>query len=160
MNRILIAVAALVLWTAAAFGAGWAWRADRADLSSAKRDKADAAAVVEAVQEARATEHKQADKMADIGAKHEEDRRDAQSVPGAVAAAVQSGALQLQPQWAGCATDRLAASVASAVELDALARLREQDAGRLVQIGREADGHVRGLQAVIRADRQQEMRHE
>jgi len=153
VNRILIAVAAFVLWTAAAFGTGWAWRADRADLTTAKRDKADVTAVVEAVQDARQTEHTQADKMAEIGDKHEEDRRDAASVPDAVVADLRAGVVELQPQWAGCATDRLAASVASAVELDALAQLREQDAGRLVQIGREADDQVRGLQAVITADR-------
>lgn len=154
MNRIAVAIVALVIWTAAAFGAGWAWRADRADLATVKRDKADVTAVVEAVQDARQTEHTQADKMADIGAKHEEDRRDAAGVPGAVVADLRAGVVELQPQWSGCATDRLAASVASAVELDALAKLREQDAGRLVQIGREADDHVRGLQAVILADRE------
>ena len=156
MNRILVAIVALVIWTGLAFAAGWAWRADRADLSSAKRDKADVTAVVEAVQDARQTEHTQADKMADIGAKHEEDRRDAKSVPDAVAADLRAGVVELQPQWAGCATDRLAASVASTIELDALARLREQDAGRLVGIAREADAHVAGLQAVILADREQQ----
>ena len=154
MNRIAIAIGLLVIWTGLSFAAGWAWRGDRADLTAAKRDAADVTAVVAAVQDARTTEHRQADRMADIGAKHEEDRRDAQSVPAVVVADLRSGAVELQPQWAGCATDRLAASVASALELDALARLREQDAGRLVQIGREADDHVRGLQAVILADRE------
>ena len=155
MNRILIAVLTFVVWTGFAVGAGWLWRGDRAEAATARRDTADATAVTEAVQDARATEHTQAGKLADIGAKHEEDRRDAESVPASVVADLQSGAVELQPQWAGCATDRLAASVASAVELDAMRQLREQDAGRLVQIGREADDHVRGLQAVIRADREQ-----
>jgi len=155
MNRILIAVLTFVVWTGFAVGAGWLWRGDRAEAATARRDTADATAVTEAVQDARATEHTQAGKLADIGAKHEEDRRDAESVPASVVADLQSGAVELQPQWAGCATDRLAASVASAVELDAMRQLREQDAGRLVQIGREADDHVRGLQAVILADREQ-----
>lgn len=154
MNRIAIAIGLLVAWTGIAFAAGWAWRADRADLTTAKRDTADVNAVVEAVQDARTTEHTQADRMADIGAKHEEDRRDAQGVPDAVVADLRSGAFELQPQWAGCATDRLAASVASTIELDALTQRREQDAGRLIGIARDSDDHVHGLQAVIIADRE------
>ena len=35
MNRILVAILALVIWTGLAFAAGCAWRGDRADLSAA-----------------------------------------------------------------------------------------------------------------------------
>ena len=35
MNRILVAIVALVIWTGLAFAAGWAWRGDRADLTAA-----------------------------------------------------------------------------------------------------------------------------
>lgn len=154
MNRIAIAIGLLVIWTGIAFGAGWAWRADRADLTSAKRDKADITAVVEAVEDARATEHTQAGKLAEIGAKHEEDRRDAQSVPGAVAAAVQSGALQLRDELAGCATDRLSGAAAATLERDASAQLRGEIAGAVVQVGRDADDHANACRAVVAADRE------
>lgn len=154
MNRTIAIVVAFVIWTGLAFGAGWAWRADRADLATVKRDKADVTAVVEAVQDARATEHTQAEKMADIGAKHEEDRRDAASVPGAVAAAVQSGDLRLRDELAGCATDRLSSAAASAVQRGEEARLRGEIAGLVVQVGRDADDHVNSSHAVILADRE------
>lgn len=154
MNRILVAIVALVIWTGLAFAAGWAWRADRADLSEVKRDTADATAVVEAVQDARQTEHTQADKMADIGAKHEEDRRDAQSLPATVAAAVRSGDLRLRDELPSCATDRLSIAAASAVERDEAARVRSEIAGLVVQVGRDADDHVNACQAVIQADRE------
>lgn len=156
MNRILIAVGAFALWTGLAFAAGWTWRADRADLTAAKRDKADATAVVEAVQGARETEHKAADRMADIGAKHEEDRRDAASVPDAVAADLRAGVVRLQEHWAGCETSRLAEAASATVQLDEASRLRSEAAGRIVQIGRDADDQVRSLQDVVEAYRSRE----
>lgn len=155
MNRIAIAIGLLVIWTGLSFAAGWAWRADRADLTSAKRDKADVTAVVEAVQDARTTEHTQSEKLADIGSKHEEDRRDAAGVPDAVAASMQSGDLRLRDELAGCATDRLSGAAAATLERDAAAQLRGQIAGAIVQVGVDADDHVNASHAVIWADRGQ-----
>lgn len=154
MNRILIAVATFVLWTGLAFAAGWIWRADRADLSIAKRDKADASAVVEAVQDARHTEHTQADKMAEIGAKHEDDRRVAESVPDAVAADLRAGTLRLRNDLATCHTDRLSEASAGAVERAQVAELRAEVAGNLIAVGRDADDQLRACQAVVTADRE------
>lgn len=153
MNRILIAVVAFVIWTGLAFAAGWAWRADRADLASAKRDKADVAAVVEAVQDARATEHTQADKMADIGAKHEEDRRDAAGVPDAVVADLRAGVVRLRNDLATCHTDRLSQASAGAVERNATAQLRAEVAGAAIGIGADADAQLRACQAIVKSDR-------
>ena len=153
MNRIAIAVGLLVIWTALAVAAGWSWRADRAEATSSKRDTADATAVTAAVQDARATEHTQAGRLADIGAKHEEDRRDAESVPAAVVAELQSGDLQLRKHWAACETSRLSDASAAAREFDALAELRRKDQGDLVRVGHDANDLARGLQAVITTDR-------
>lgn len=155
MNRITIAVAAFVLWSGAMFGAGWAWRGDRADASNATLRAAGASAVADQVNQTRATEQSRALQLADIGAKHEEDRTAAATVPAAVVADLRAGRLQLRDDLATCSTARLSEAVAGAVERDAHAQLRAEVAGDLVQIGRDADDQVRACQAVIDADRMQ-----
>lgn len=154
MNRITTAVAAFVLWSGAMFGAGWAWRGDRADSSDATLRAASASAVADQVNQTRATEQSMALQLADIGAKHEEDRAVAATVPAAVVADLRAGRLQLRDDLATCNTARLSEAVAGAVERDQAAQLRAEVAGALVQIGRDADDHVRACQAVIAADRQ------
>ncbi|MBA0225190.1 hypothetical protein D7U89_06760 [Stenotrophomonas maltophilia] len=155
MNRIAVAVAAFALWSAAMFGAGWAWRGDRAEGREATQRAAGAEAVVAQVNQTRATEHAQAETLAAIGAKHEEDRTAAAAVPAAVVAGVRDGSLQLRDDLATCNTARLSQAIAGTIERDQAAQLRAEVAGALVQIGRDADDHVRACQAVIRADREQ-----
>lgn len=155
MNRIAAAVAAFALWSAAMFGAGWAWRGDRAEGREADQRAAGAEAVAAQVNQTRATEHTQAETLAAIGAKHEEDRTAAAAVPAAVVAGVRDGSLQLRDDLATCNTARLSQAVAGTIERDQAAQLRAEVAGALVQIGRDADDHVRACQAVIRADREQ-----
>lgn len=155
MNRIAVAVAAFALWSAAMFGAGWAWRGDRAEGREADQRAAGAEAVAAQVNQTRATEHAQAEALAAIGAKHEEDRTAAATVPAVVVAGVRDGSLQLRDDLATCNTARLSQAVAGTIERDQAAQLRAEVAGALVQIGRDADDHVRACQAVIRADREQ-----
>ncbi|HEL3245901.1 TPA: lysis protein [Stenotrophomonas maltophilia] len=156
MNRIAIAiaVAAFALWSGAMVGVGWAWRGDRAEGREATQSAASAEAVAAQVNQTRAVEHRQADTLATIGAKHEEDRTAAEAVPAAVVADLRAGRLQLRDDLATCSTSLLSQAVAGAVERDAHAELRAEVAGVAVQIGRDADDHVRGSQAVIRADRE------
>jgi len=106
------------------------------------------------VNQTRATEHAKAETLATIGAKHEEDRTAAATVPAAVVADLRAGRLQLRDDLATCSTSLLSQAVAGAVERDAHAELRAEVAGAAVQIGRDADDHVRASQAVIVADRQ------
>lgn len=153
MNRIPIYLLAFVLWSAAMFGAGWAWRGDRADGAEARQQADAGAAQVEQITQTRATEHQQAETLSTIGAKHEEDRTAAAAVPAAIAAGVRDGTLQLRDDLATCNTARLSQAAAGAVERDQAAQLRAEVAGALVQIGRDADDHVRACQAVIEADR-------
>ncbi|WP_267257547.1 hypothetical protein [Stenotrophomonas maltophilia] len=154
MNRIVIAFAAFSLWSGAMFGAGWVWRGDRADARDATLRAAGASAVADQVSQTRATEQSKALQLADIGAKHEEDRTAAATVPTAVVADLRAGRLQLRDDLATCSTSLLSQAVAGAVERDAHAELRAEVAGAAVQIGRDADDHVRASQAVIAADRQ------
>jgi len=153
VNRIVIALLVFVAWSAGMFGAGWAWRGDRAEGAEARQQASASAAQVEQVNQTRATEHKQAETLATIGAKHEEDRTAAEAVPAAVVADLRAGRLQLRDDLATCSTSILSQAVAGAIERDAHAELRAEVAGAAIQIGRDADDHVRASQAVIRADR-------
>lgn len=153
MNRMAIYLLAFVAWSAGMFGAGWAWRGDRAETGEARQEASTSAGQVQQLTETRAVEHSQAEALATIGAKHEEDRTAATAVPAAVAAGVRDGSLQLRDDLATCNTARLSEAAAGAVERDQAAQLRAEVAGALVQIGRDADDHVRACQAVIDADR-------
>ncbi|WP_313243753.1 lysis system i-spanin subunit Rz [Stenotrophomonas rhizophila] len=153
MNRTLIAVLAFVAWSAGMFGAGWAWRGDRAEGVEARQQASASTAVVEQVNQSRATEQSKALKLADIGAKHEEDRAAAPAVADAVVADLRSGALRLRNDLAACHTDLLSQTAAGAVERDAATQRREEFAGRVVRIGRDADDQLRACQAVVAADR-------
>ncbi|WP_164079726.1 lysis system i-spanin subunit Rz [Stenotrophomonas maltophilia] len=137
------------------FAAGWVWRGDRAEGNEARQQASVSAAQVAQVNEARATEHAQAQTLATIGAKHEEDRAAAATVPAAVVAGVRDGSLRLRDDLATCNTARLSQAVAGTIERDQAAQLRAEVAGALVQIGRDADDHVRACQAVIQVDREQ-----
>lgn len=149
MNRSLIIVLAVAVWSAGMFGAGWAWRGDRAEGVEARQETGVVKQNLTAEQGARATEHKQAANMAAIGAKHEEERQAATAIPAAVAAGVRDGSLQLRDDLATCNTSLLSQAVTGAVERDAHAQLRGEVAGALVQVGRDADDQVRACQAVI-----------
>ncbi|PTS71902.1 hypothetical protein DBR33_06225, partial [Stenotrophomonas sp. HMWF022] len=153
MNRTLIAVLAFVVWSSGMFGAGWAWRGDRAEGVEARQQASASAAQVLQVNQTRATEHNQAEALATIGAKHEEDRTAAEAVPAAVVGDLRTGNLQLRDDLATCSTSLLSKTVAGTIERDAHAELRAEVAGAVVQVGRDADDHVRACQAVIAADR-------
>ncbi|WP_457320439.1 lysis system i-spanin subunit Rz [Stenotrophomonas sp. P5_B8] len=145
----LIAVATLSL----SFWAGWAWRGDRAGAATSAGISEQATAALAQVNESRTTEHMQAETMAAIGEKHEEDRAAAPSVADAVVADLRSGALRLRNDLAACHTDLLSQTAAGALQRDAATQRREEFAGRIVRIGRDADDQLRACQAVIAADR-------
>jgi len=128
---------------------GREWRDRSADLAESRQGVKQLAGQVDAVQGARQAEQAQGQALAGIGAKHEEDRMAAETVPAAVVADLRAGNVRLRKEWAGCETRLLSEAVASAVERDALTQRREQLAGEIVRIGRDADDHVRACQAVI-----------
>lgn len=145
----LLAAVALTL----SFWAGWSWRGDRANVAESDQRAIVAGAVVDQVNEARAVEHSQADTMATIGAKHEDDRAAAPAVADAVVADLRSGALRLRHDLAACHTDLLSQTAAGTLERDAATQRREEFASRVVRIGRDADDQLRACQAVIQAER-------
>ncbi|WP_313424153.1 lysis system i-spanin subunit Rz [Stenotrophomonas rhizophila] len=153
MIRLYALLAAVAL--SLSFWAGWYWRGDRANVAESDQRANVAEAVVDQVNEARAVEHSQADTMATIGAKHEEDRAAAPAVADAVVADLRSGALRLRHDLAACHTDLLSQTAAGTLERDAATQRREEFAGRVVRIGRDADDQLRACQAVVAADRGQ-----
>ena len=147
MIRAYLAAAALL--AGLSFWAGWEWRDRSADLADSRKEVAESRAETAAHVAARTAEHEQADKLAEIGETHEQARAAAPAVADAVVADLRADRLRLRREWAGCETQRLSEAVASTVERDALAQRREQLAGEIVRIGRDADDHVRACQAVI-----------
>lgn len=131
------------------FWAGWSWRSDIAAVTETRTELKQSKGETKAVEMARTIEQTQGQALAEIGAKHEEDREAAATVPAAVVADLRNGNVRLRKEWAGCETRLLSEAVASTVERDALAAVREQLAGEIVRIGRDADDHVRACQAVI-----------
>lgn len=132
---------------------GREWRDRSADLAESRQEVKQLAGQVEAVQGARIIEQSQGQALANIGAKHEEDRTAAEAVPAAVAADLRNGNVRLRKEWAGCETRLLSQAVASTVERDALAQSRAELAGAVVRVGRDADDQLAACQAVIKADR-------
>lgn len=151
MIRLYTLLAAVAI--ALSFWAGWSWRGDRAEGAEARQQAGASAAVVEQVNKARMTEHTQADTMAIIGAKHEEDRAVAETVPTAVVAELRAGTVRLRHDLATCHTGRLSETAAGTVQRDAPADLGVTVAGPAIGIGRDADDQLRACQAVIAADR-------
>lgn len=151
MIRILLAaVLALTL------ALGWSlWRAEshkgRADRAQEAVERTNAALTSERA--ARANEHKAADRMAEIGDKHEDDRRDAASVPDAVVAALRDGNLRLRNDLATCHTDRLSEATTGSLQYHAPAQLRAEVAAAAIGIGADSDAQLRACQAVVNADR-------
>ena len=101
---------------------------------------------------ARAAEHGQAQAFEAIATRYEQDKADALTAQAGVIADLRAGNLRLRDRWA---TQGLATQVAaSAGKPDAAADDRAASAGRIVRAARDADDQIRGLQAVLRAERQ------
>ena len=147
MIRAYVAAAALL--AGLSFWAGWEWRDRSADLAESRKEAAESRAETAAHVAARTAEHEQADKLAAIGAKHEEDRAAAPAVADAVVAGVRSGDIRLRDGWASCETQRLSEASAAAIERDAATERRAEFAAAVVRVGAEADSQLAACQAVV-----------
>ncbi len=145
-----IRIMALVVGLSLSFWAGWEWRDRSADLKESKQETSVVKQALTAEKEARQEEHKQADNLAEIGAKQEEDRTKAEAVPAAVVAELRDGSIRLRDGWASCETQRLSEASSAARQRDEATQRREEFASRVVRIGRDADDQLSACQAVIR----------
>lgn len=150
MNPIALRLILIAAGLAASFWAGWEWRDRSADLAESRIQTQQVTAALDQTNTSRATEQAAAQDLAAIGAKHEEDRTAAAAVPAAVAAELRSGQLRLRDGWAGCETQRLSDAAATASERDAATERREQFAGSVVRVGRDADDQLLACQATVK----------
>lgn len=151
MTRIY-AIAALLLM-ALSFAAGWSWRGSRADAASNKAALSQAKAETVAQQGAREAEHASAARANEIAESYERGKKDAQVTSDRIAADLRAGNLKLRNAWAGCETQLLSDATASASRIDAGADDRAASASTIVRAAAEADAQIRGLQALVIADR-------
>jgi uncharacterized membrane protein YccC len=137
MNRILIAIVALIAWTALAFWMGREWRDRSADLATSQQQTAAAQGEAKAQAGVRQVEHQQAaaTQSAADRATTREDKIDA-DYDERMAAAVagrDSELGRIRKLWAGCETDRLSGDAALAAEAAEQDRLRRASAARIVR---------------------------
>lgn len=141
-----------------AIGAALYFRGDSA-ISDARADKAEserdsARAEVNALKVARDTEHRKAKEAQAIAAKYEDEKRAIETESARVVADLRAGNLRLRQLWqAQAATADLPRAAASASKPHDQATDRAESAGRIIRAAAECDAQVRGLQAVIEADR-------
>jgi len=103
---------------------------------------------------ARAAEQKHADEMARIDREQQErDARD-QAANDRLVADLRADRVRLHSRWqAALATSRLSGAVATASGADESQRDRQDSAARIVRAADRCDAQVKGLQAIVEADR-------
>lgn len=152
MTRILLAVILLL-------GSALGWSLWSRSLSDARADRAEAAveqmagllerttAIVE-VERARAAE------LAAIGERYEQEKQDAQVAADKLVADLRADNRRLRAHWqAALGTSELSRAAAAAAFPDGGAELRQRDIGAAHGVVGRCQAQVRGLQAVVRADR-------
>lgn len=150
--------ALLLLVAVLAAALGWSlWRAEThkgAAVAAVERAQGAEAALAQ-TQAALAEEREMARRMAGIAADYERERQDAQAEADRLVADLVAGNVSLHRRWQACdATARVSAAATAPSFADGGADDRNESAGRIVRAAAECDAQVRGLQAVIRADRE------
>lgn len=103
---------------------------------------------------ARKEEQAKGAEIAAIAEQYEQDKKTNDRKQADLVASLRAGTERLHQRWqAALATSELSRTVASAAELDAAARDREESASRIIAAADQCDAQVHGLQEVIRADR-------
>lgn len=135
---------------------GWAFSGWRAAASDSRADAAEARAegLARDLRDANATlaaERNHAKRLKAIGEQYERDKADAAAQYERDLADLRAGTLRLRKQWTCPAVPAVDPSVPGS---DDGAELREQGAADIVRLAREADAQIKGLQSVIKADRE------
>jgi hypothetical protein len=149
-RALLVAVAALALL--AIWQRGAVAQAEHAKENAqvakkvAEQERDNAIAVI-------AVERQRVKRAEAVATQYEQEKADAESKGAAVADDLRAGNLRLQQRWAGCEA-RVSDLAAAPGEPDGAADDRADSAGRIVRAAAACDAQVRGLQALIRSDRE------
>ncbi|WP_093820141.1 hypothetical protein [Stenotrophomonas indicatrix] len=149
-RALLVAVAALALL--AIWQRGTVAQAEHAQENAqvakkvAEQERDNAIAVI-------AVERQRVKRAEAVANQYEQEKADAESKGTAVADGLRAGNLRLQQRWAGCEA-RVSDLAASPGQSDGAADDRADSAGRIVRAAAACDAQVRGLQALVRADRE------
>lgn len=149
-RALLVAVAALALL--AIWQRGTVAQAERAQENAqtakkvAEQERDNAIAVI-------AVERQRVKRAEAVATQYEQEKVDAESKGTAVADGLRAGNLRLQQRWAGCEA-RVSELGASSGPVDGSADDRAEGARDLVRAAAACDAQVRGLQALVRADRE------
>jgi hypothetical protein len=149
-RALLVAVTALALL--AIWQRGTVAQAERAQENAqvakkvAEQERDNAIAVI-------AVERQRVKRAEVVATQYEQEKVDAESKGAAVADGLRAGNLRLQQRWAGCEA-RVSDLAASPSQPDGAADDRADSAGRIVRAAAACDAQVRGLQALVRSDRE------
>jgi hypothetical protein len=150
MIRLYVALAII-----ASVGLNW-WQFQSHNSAMARiraehaAEAANAAAM--ASENARKAEAKLAELANEVAAEYQRGLEDARLTSDRVVADLRAGNLRLRKQWQGCEA-RVSEAAASPSEPDAGADDRAESARRIVRAAAECDAQVKGLQALVKADR-------
>ena len=156
MNLAYGILGTILLCLATAIGAYNAGHADaklEADLDMALHLQLDKQVENTALESARTAERKLAEAQAEIAAAYIKGKADAEATGKQVVADLRTGNLRLRNQWRSCEADRVSGATATTAGADASADDRAESAGRIVRAAREADEHIRALQALLIQER-------
>lgn len=151
LSRVLL-VALIALAGFAVWQRGTLAQAERARDNAqtakkvAEQERDNAIAVI-------AVERQRVKRAEAVAIQYEQEREDAESKGAAVADGLRAGNLRLQQRWAGCEA-RVFDLAAASGQPDGAADDRADSAGRIVRAAAACDAQVRGLQALVRADRE------
>ncbi|MDO4709051.1 MAG: endopeptidase [Pseudomonadota bacterium] len=138
---------------------GLLWYRGQAASAVAKQEAAEAQmqelqAERDALEAALAASHEYALALEVVAQRYETEKQDAEQRAEKLAADLRTGAVRLRERWQGCPASPSVPTVAATTgEPDAGVTDRAESAARIVRAAAECDAQVRGLQAVIRADR-------
>lgn len=155
VTRLLITAGVLLALVASLAGNLTQWRNHAVELEriAGEHKTAVEAANAAAQESARKTELAQAVAVTAVAEAYEKGKHDAQATADRVAADLRNGNIQLRDRWQSCAAGRVSDADATAAELDAARRDREESASRIVLAAAAADNQIAQLQAFIRTER-------
>lgn len=151
LSRVLL-VALIALAGFAVWQRGTLAQAERARDNAqtakkvAEQERDNAIAVI-------AVERQRVKRAEAVATQYEQEKADAESKGATVADGLRAGNLRLQQRWAGCEA-RVSDLAAASGQPDGAANDRADSAGRIVRAAAACDAQVRGLQALVRADRE------